>query len=353
MSSHPLWSTDDARWQAVTERNRAADGHFVYAVRTTGLYCPPSSPARLPRRENVEFFSTPEEAERRGYRPGKRFLRQQAQHGPAARIARACRFIESRDALPSLAEIAAEAGMSPSHFHRSFKAATGLTPKAYADARRQQRLRGALGEADSVTGALYDAGFTSSGGFYEASPAMLGMSPKAWRAGGQGARIWFALGACSLGDILVAQSGVGICAILLGDDANALLRELQDTFPRAELVGGDVDFEARVAQVVGFIEAPETGLDLPLDIRGTAFQQRVWQALRNVPPGATVSYAEIARRIGSSTAARAVAGACAANLLAVAIPCHRVVRNDGALSGYRWGVERKRVLLEREAKEKP
>lgn len=349
MPQHAPWTTDDARWRAVVERNKAADGHFVYAVRTTGLYCPPSSAARLPRRENVLFFTTPEEAEREGFRPSKRFLRQQ-ERDPAAKIAVVCRAIARGEAPPTLAEMAGLAGMSPFHFHRQFKALTGLTPKAYATAHRQQRLRGSLGGADSVTGALYDAGFASSGRFYESAPAALGMTPKAWRAGGKGVSIWFALGACSLGDILVAQSEKGICAILLGDDAGALLRELQDTFPQADLVGGDAAFEQVVARVVGFIEAPETGLDLPLDIRGTAFQQRVWQALRHIPPGTTVSYRDIAVRIGSPGAVRAVAGACAANRLAVAIPCHRVVRTDGAISGYRWGVARKRALLEKEAK---
>lgn len=349
MSKRAPWTTDDARWQAVVERNKAADGHFVYGVRTTGFYCLPSGSTRLPKRENVEFFDSPAEAESQGYRPGKRFLRQQASD-PAATIARACRYIEACDDPPTLADIAARAGMSAFHFHRLFRAATGLTPRGYAAAHRSQRLRGRLREAQRVTDAFVDAGFGSSGRFYESAPAMLGMTPKSWRAGGEGVRIWFALGACSLGDILVAQSAKGICAILLGEDADALLRELQDSFPQAELVGGDAAFEQVVARVVGFIEHPQAGLGLPLDIRGTAFQQRVWQALRDIPPGATVSYAEVARRIGSPNAVRAVAGACAANKLAVAIPCHRVVRNDGALSGYRWGVERKRALLEKEAK---
>lgn len=202
-----------------------------------------------------------------------------------------------------------------------------------------------------MTEAIYGAGYNSSGRFYEESPRVLGMTPEQYRSGGARTDIRFAVGECALGSILVAQSTVGICAILLGDDPDALLRDLQDRFPAARLIGGDAGFEQTVAAVVGFVEAPRLGLDLPLDIRGTAFQQRVWQALRRIPPGETVSYAEVARRIGSPGAVRAVAGACAANILAVAIPCHRVVRNDGSLSGYRWGVERKDALLKRESEE--
>lgn len=352
MNTFSSWTTDDARWQAIVDRNKAADGHFVFGVRTTGVYCLPSSAARLPKRENVEFFDTPEAAEQQGYRPSKRMRRGQPamENSHAAKIADACRFIEQSEGDAKLAEIAAHVGMSTYHFHRLFKATTGLTPKAYASAHRSQRLRDSLNGAGSITDAIFDAGFNSNSRFYETSSAMLGMTPKAWRAGGKGAQIYFALGICSLGDILVAQSEKGICAILLGDDASALLQDLQNKFPEADLVGGDPQFEQLVSQVVGFIEAPEIGLDLPLDIRGTAFQQRVWQALREIPVGETVSYADIARRIGSPKAVRAVAGACAANMLAVAIPCHRVVRNDGALSGYRWGVERKRALLNKETK---
>ncbi|MEQ5056107.1 bifunctional DNA-binding transcriptional regulator/O6-methylguanine-DNA methyltransferase Ada [Klebsiella michiganensis] len=344
--------TDDARWKAVIERDKAADGHFVYGVRTTGVYCLPSSAARLPKRENVSFFDTAEEAERQGYRPSKR-LRQnhpELERVLAAKIAEACRYIELSESDVKLSELAKHVELSPFHFHRLFKAITGLTPKAYNNAHRGQRLRHNLEQKESVTEAMLDAGFNSSSRFYEASSALLGMTPKAWRAGGRGARIYFALGVCSLGNILVAQSEKGICAIFLGDDANELLQDLEDKFPQAELIGGDAQFEQCVAQVVGFIETPGTSLNLPLDIRGTAFQQRVWQALREIPIGTTVSYADIARRIGLPKSVRAVAGACAANALAVAIPCHRVVRNDGALSGYRWGVERKRALLNKEAK---
>ena len=267
----------------------------------------------------------------------------------AALVAQACRRIEAAEQPPSLDDLARQAGLSPFHFHRVFKAATGLTPKAYADAQRAQAVRKTLTRGtSSVTDAIFDAGFNANSRFYEHADAKLGMKPTQYRAGGVDARIEFAIGESSLGAILVARSQRGVCAISLGDDAEALLRELQDRFPRAELIGGDAGFERLVAQVVGLIEQPELGIDLPLDVRGTAFQQRVWRALRQIPPGETASYAQIAQRIGSPTSVRAVAGACAANTLAVAIPCHRVVRSDGGLSGYRWGVERKQALLERE-----
>lgn len=264
-------------------------------------------------------------------------------------VAQACRLIESTDPTPNLGALAGQLGMSPFHFHRIFKAETGLTPKAYANAHRAQRLREQLGETETITDALYSAGFNSNSRFYESSQDMLGMRPRDYRDGGRNAEIRFAVGQCSLGAILVAQSQRGICAILLGDNPDGLVRNLQDQFPKAQLIGGDASFEQLVAQVVGFIETPALGLSLPLDVRGTAFQERVWQALREIPPGATVSYTELAKRIGAPKAARAVAQACGANHIAVAIPCHRVVRQNGDISGYRWGVERKRTLLQREA----
>lgn len=259
-----------------------------------------------------------------------------------------CRRIESADEAPSLQELAASAGFSASHLQRVFKAHTGVTPKAYAAAHRARRVREGLLRGESVTEAMYGAGFVSSGRFYEGADAVLGMKPSDYRAGGAHNEIRFAVGASSLGAILVAASSRGVCAILMGDDPQTLVNDLQDRFRAAKLVGGDAAFEQWVAAVVGFVEAPRLGLALPLDIRGTVFQQRVWQALRAIAPGETASYAEIAQRIGSPQAVRAVAGACAANPLAVAIPCHRVVRSDGGLSGYRWGIERKRELLNRE-----
>ncbi|VCU71659.1 Bifunctional transcriptional activator/DNA repair enzyme Ada [Pigmentiphaga humi] len=342
-------AADDPRWTAVMARDPAADGRFVYAVRTTGVYCHPSSPTRLPRPENVEFFDTPAAAEAAGYRPSRRTASRGAVAARHAElVADCCRLIETAATVPALDELAHRAGLSAYHFHRIFKAATGLTPRAYAAAHRAHALRSRLRDGAPVTAAIYEAGFNASSRFYAHADRMLGMRPADYRAGGANARIRFALGQCSLGAILVAQSERGLCAILLGDDPETLLRQLQDQFPQADLVGGDPDFEAIVAQVVGLVETPAIGLDLPLDVRGTAFQERVWQALREIPPGTTATYADIAARIGLPKAVRAVAGACAANLLAVAIPCHRVIRSDGALSGYRWGVDRKQRLLARE-----
>jgi AraC family transcriptional regulator of adaptative response/methylated-DNA-[protein]-cysteine methyltransferase len=348
-----MQGADDRRWKAVQTRDASADHEFVYAVKTTGVYCRPSSPSRLPRRENVEFFERPEQAEAAGYRPTRRLAADRssvaARH--AELVATACRQIETAEHLPTLGELAAAADISPFHFHRIFKALTGLTPRGYAAAHRAARVRERLRHGKTVTAAIYDAGFNSNSRFYESSDRVLGMMPAAFRDGGRNATVRFAVGECSLGSILVAQSERGVCAILLGDDPEVLVHDLQDRFPRAELVGAEADFEDLVAKVVGFVEAPALGLALPLDIRGTAFQQRVWQALRQVPAGATATYGEIAATIGAPGAVRAVAQACGANALAVAIPCHRIVRRDGALSGYRWGVERKRALLEREAGE--
>jgi AraC family transcriptional regulator of adaptative response/methylated-DNA-[protein]-cysteine methyltransferase len=267
---------------------------------------------------------------------------------PTHRITHACLLIEQADTPPSLNELATAVGLSAFHFHRLFKATTGLTPKAYGAAHRARKVRTALAEGGSITEAFFDAGFNSNGRFYEAASGVLGMKPADFRSAGLNNRIRFAVGECSLGSILVAQSNRGICAILLGDDPDRLVQDLQRQFAKAEFIGGDAEFEQLVAQVVGFIEAPALGLELPLDIRGTAFQERVWQALRAIPVGSTASYAQIAERIGAPSAYRAVAQACGANTLAVAIPCHRVVRSDGGLSGYRWGVERKRQLLEGE-----
>ncbi|WP_399696495.1 bifunctional DNA-binding transcriptional regulator/O6-methylguanine-DNA methyltransferase Ada [Xenophilus sp.] len=341
----------DPRWAAVASRDAEADGRFFYSVRTTGVYCRPSCGARMPRPENVAFHDTAADAERAGFRPCRRCrpdalapAQQQAEL-----VARLCREIEAAEQPPTLAMLAERAGLSPWHLQRTFKAVTGLTPRAWAAAQRGRRVRAALERGEGrVTDAIYDAGYGAPSRFYEVADDLLGMTPGAWRAGGEGADIRFAIGQCSLGAILVARSGRGVCAIALGDDPDVLAAGLQARFPRARLIGGDADFERLVAQVVGLVESPGLGTELPLDVRGTAFQQRVWQALRAIPPGRTASYAEIAERIGSPSATRAVAQACAANPLAVAIPCHRVVRRDGGLSGYRWGVERKQALLDRE-----
>ncbi len=347
---HGRFESDADRWQAVVQRDRTADGHFFYSVRTTGVYCRPSCPSRGAKRENVSFYLTTEAAERAGFRPCKRCRPNEAglRDRQAAVVARICRLIEEADESPSLAALAKAAGMSRFHFHRLFKAETGVTPKAYADAHRARRLAGELRQTDTVTEAIYGAGFNSNSRFYASSTERLGMTPTAFRKGGDGATIRFALGQSSLGAILVAATDKGVCAITIGDDPDALLRELEEKFPKAQLLGGDASFEAMVAEVIGFVEAPRRGLDLPLDIRGTAFQEQVWQALREIPPGQTRSYSEIAERIGRPAAVRAVAQACAANRIAIAVPCHRVVRTDGALSGYRWGIERKEALLKRE-----
>jgi AraC family transcriptional regulator of adaptative response/methylated-DNA-[protein]-cysteine methyltransferase len=346
-----LETASDARWAAVVARDAAADGQFFYSVRSTGVYCRPSCGARQPRPENVAFHATAADAERAGFRPCKRCRPDQPARNEqqAAKVAEVCRFIQNADETPTLNALAERAGLSSFHLHRLFKEVTGLTPKAYAAAHRDRRVRDALARSETVTDAIYDAGYNSNGRFYERSNEVLGMTPTRFRAGGADTDIRFAIGQCALGAILVAQSALGVCAIALGDDPDALARELQDRFPQARLIGGDPAFEQMVARVVGFVEAPGVGLDLPLDVRGTAFQQRVWQALRDIPPGSTASYAEIAERIGSPKSVRAVAQACGANALAVAIPCHRVVRSDGGLSGYRWGVERKSALLKREA----
>ncbi len=341
----------DPRWAAVLARDPAADGRFFYSVRTTGVYCRPSCAARTARPENVRFHPTAADAERLGFRPCKRCNPDCSPRGEqqAATVAEMCRVIESAEVPPRLDDLAQHAGLSACYLHRLFKGVTGLTPKQYAAAHRGKRVRTELARSGSVTQAIYDAGYNSNGRFYEDSNKVLGMTPTTYRAGGANTEIRFAIGECALGSILVAASQRGVCAILLGDDADDLARDLQDRFPQAELIGGDANFERVVARVVGFVEAPGLGLDLPLDIRGTAFQQRVWQALRTIPVGETASYIDIAMRIGSPKSVRAVARACSANPLAVAIPCHRVVRKDGGLSGYRWGVERKHALLEREA----
>lgn len=341
----------DPRWQSIVKRDSKADGSFFYSVKTTGVYCRPSCAARLARPENVAFHTTTESARQAGFRACKRCKPDEISLAEQnkEKIASVCRLIESSDEEPTLQQLADSAGLSSYHFHRLFKSITGLTPKAYATAHRAKKMRKELERGGSVTEAMFEAGFGSSSRFYEKTNGVLGMTPTDFRRGGAKVDIRFAIAQCLLGAILVAQSERGICAILLGDDAEELVHELQDRFPNANFIGGDGEFEKLVARVIGFVETPGIGLDLPLDVRGTAFQQRVWQALRKIPAGTTVSYTELAKRLGVPKAVRAVASACAANKIAVAIPCHRVVRSDGGLSGYRWGVERKAALIQREA----
>jgi AraC family transcriptional regulator of adaptative response/methylated-DNA-[protein]-cysteine methyltransferase len=343
--------SDDAKWAVVLARDSDFDDDFVYSVATTGVYCRASCPSRRANRNNVEFHASAADAKHAGFRPCKRCKPDQpslkAEH--AAKVAQACRMIEQAETTPKLDEIAATVGLSPYHFHRIFKSIAGVTPKAYAIAHRNVRIRDNLSRSTTVTEAIYGAGYNSNGQFYATASELLGMTPGKFRAGGADTRIRFAIGECSLGSILVAASEQGVCAILLGDDPDALMRDLEDRFPRSELIGGDKNFDKIAAHVIGFVDAPQIGLDLPLDARGTAFQHRVWQALREIPAGETASYSEIATRIGLPKSVRAVASACAANPLAIAIPCHRVVRTDGGLSGYRWGIERKRALLKQES----
>lgn len=344
---------NDPRWARIVARDKNADGSFWYSVLTTGVYCRPSCPSRTANPKNVRLHATLAEAKATGFRPCKRCNPDggSANDVVASLVAKACRLIESSEEELPLNTLAASVGRSPSHFHRLFKATTGLTPKEYADAHRAARIREGLMKNMSVTEAIYDAGFNSSGRFYEKSKELLGMTPTQFRSGGVAEEINFALGQTTLGAILVASSKRGVVAILLGDDPEKLLRDLQDRFPRAELIGADKEYEKLVARVVGLIETPAQGLGLPLDIRGTAFQRRVWRALQKISAGTTVSYAEVAKMIGSPKSVRAVAGACAANNIAVAIPCHRVVRTDGSLSGYAWGIARKRELIDRESQQ--
>lgn len=339
---------EDEFWQAVLTRDPAAEGRFWYSVSTTGVFCRPSCPSRLPRRENVAFHASPALAERAGFRPCKRCKPLQQARDVAALMMEACRLIDAAETAPSLGELANAAGLSPFHFHRLFRKTIGVTPKAYASARRAAKLREELGAGASVTQTAYDVGFNSSARFYAQTEDILGMTPSVFRKGGDGAAIRFALGTCSLGSILVAATDKGLCAIELGDEPEELLQGFQRRFPKADLVGGDPEFEALVALAILQADRPSVAQQLPLDIRGTAFQQRVWAELRAIPAGTTVTYADVARRIGKPDAVRAVAGACAANQLAIVIPCHRVVRTGGGLSGYRWGVERKRKLLDME-----
>jgi len=344
----------EARWRAVASRDPRADGAFFFAVRTTGIFCKPSCPSRTPNRVNVTFHERADEARKLGFRACKRCRPDVADEdqlavqavGAAARLI--AQAVAREEQAPSLARLAEKAGFSPFHFHRMFKRALGVTPKAYAAHLRSQRLQAELRDGATVTEAIHGAGYSSSSRFYETAGARLGMAPRTRRVGASGETIRHMVCATSLGPLLVAATARGVCAIQFGDSAEMLLADLRLRFPKAELIEGDAAFEALVGQVVALVEQPRAGHGLPLDIRGTAFQERVWRALRAIPIGRTASYAEIAEAIGQPSASRGVAQACAANPAAVAVPCHRVVRSDGGLSGYRWGVERKAELLKRE-----
>jgi AraC family transcriptional regulator of adaptative response/methylated-DNA-[protein]-cysteine methyltransferase len=348
-----VFLSDDDRWEALVKRDPRACDQFVYGVLTTGVYCRPACPSRLPNRENVRFFETSMEAEQAGFRPCKRCKPESTEwRQPQTRaVLKACRMIAEADESLSLKELAHAVDMSPFHFQRVFKKIIGVTPKQYAMERRTGRLREHLRKDSTITGAMYDAGFASSSRFYEKAAATLGMKPSVYKNGAQDVRIRFAIVPCFLGLVLIAATAQGICAIDFGDTTEALKENLSRRFPKAVFQDPDPRFTKMIRQVLAFLEEPHRGRpDLPLDVQGTAFQRRVWLALQAIPPGDTVSYSDIASRIGKPKAARAVATACAANPVAVAIPCHRVVRGNGQLGGYRWGLERKRVLLERESK---
>ncbi|MFN2136036.1 MAG: bifunctional DNA-binding transcriptional regulator/O6-methylguanine-DNA methyltransferase Ada [Candidatus Promineifilaceae bacterium] len=350
VSDEALFETDEARWRAVNERLPEADNRFFYGVTTTGIYCRPTCASRQPRRENVRFFDDAAQAEAAGFRPCKRCAPERDAVDPGlAAVIEACRLIDEVERAPSLDELAGAAGFSKYHFQRLFKRHIGLTPRQYAAQKRAERLRAALQEESAVTEAMLDAGFSSSSRLYEAAGDALGMKPKTYLQGGTGMEIRYAIVPSYLGWVLVAATEQGICRIDLDDDPEALRARLAESLPEATLIAGEETFAWYVQRVIAFLERPQQGLDLPLDIQGTAFQRRVWAALQTIPAGSTVSYGELAKAIGQPSAARAVASACAANHIAVAIPCHRVVRGDGGLGGFRWGVPRTAALLAREA----
>jgi AraC family transcriptional regulator, regulatory protein of adaptative response / methylated-DNA-[protein]-cysteine methyltransferase len=346
----PKYRTDEQRWRALLERDGRADGYFVYSVATTGVYCRPACPSRLAGRENVRFHETCANAERAGFRPCKRCQ----PNGPSRAeqqkemLVRACRMIEETESTPNLTDLAKASGLSAFHFQRLFKAAVGVSPREYAAAQKNRKARAQLRKTSSVTEAIYSAGYSSSSRFYEAASKALGMKPSAFRSNGEQQQIEFAIERCSLGLVLIAGTARGICSVRFGKNLRALETELREEFRAADISGGDAEFRKTVRAVLKQIDEPHRQIQLPLDIRGTAFQHRVWEALRRIPAGQTVTYTEIANRIGAPSAVRAVARACATNPVAVVVPCHRVLRKDTNLAGYRWGVERKRALLEKE-----
>jgi AraC family transcriptional regulator of adaptative response/methylated-DNA-[protein]-cysteine methyltransferase len=337
---------DDLRWEAVSRRLPAADGQFVYAVTSTGIYCRPTCPSRRPRRENVAFFETGEAAAAAGFRPCLRCHPDDVSTQQRV-VAHVRELLDTLEPAPSLAQLGAAVGMSPYHLQRLFKKATGMSPREYAALRRAERLKAELRHGATVTGALYDAGYGSTRAVYDQAHRHLGMSPGAYKRGGQGVTIRYTLFDTPLGRMLLAATPTGICALRFGDD-EPLLADLQHEFPRSTLVSGGHELESFVAAVVRYLAGGGGNLDLPLDVQATAFQQRVWGALQAIPYGETRSYQQVAQSMGEPRAVRAVARACATNPVALVVPCHRVVRAGGELSGYRWGVERKRQLLEQE-----
>ena len=342
----------EARWQAVTCRDPQMDDQFVYAVKTTGIYCRPSCPSRAARRRNVVFFDTADLAVAAGYRACKRCKpdRPSQQQSRNALVLQACQAMENSSSALSLEQLAQQAQISRYHFHRIFKSVTGLTPKAFHQAVQAKRIAASLQSAPSITDAIYDAGFNSAGRFYDSAHSLLGMQPTRFREGGRGESIRYGLAPCALGWVIVAATHKGVCAIEFGDVAQTLSEQIHEQFHQAQFEEADPEFKRWIAQVIRYLDQPQGVLSLPLDIRGTVFQRRVWQAMQAIPAGQTASYSEVAERIGQPKAFRAVAHACACNAIAVAIPCHRVIRANGSLSKYRWGPERKAELLRRERK---
>jgi AraC family transcriptional regulator, regulatory protein of adaptative response / methylated-DNA-[protein]-cysteine methyltransferase len=342
---------DEARWSAVTGRQQESDGVFVYAVRSTGIFCRPSCTARRALRENVEFFATVEEARGAGYRPCRRCRPEASEPAdPAAtKVVRTCRLLEDAGVTLELEVLSKKVGWSPHHLQRVFRRCVGVTPRQYADAIRLQRVKRSLRDGSGVTAAVYDAGYGSARAFYEKASLRLGMAPSAYAAGGPGSDIGYALSSSNVGLLLVAVTERGLCAVKIGDSATALVDGLCKEFPLSELRRADEDLAGVVASVRALAEGHQVATELPLDVRGTAFQARVWEALRQIPAGSTRSYTEVAASIGLPTAVRAVANACGANPVALVVPCHRVIRTDGSLGGYRWGIEVKAELLRREA----
>ena len=335
------------QWQQVVARDARQDGRFVFAVRTTGIYCRPSCPSRRPRRESVEFFAGPSEAERAGYRACLRCKPTQIS-SQALYVTRARQLLDRADGVMTMAQLSKRVGLSPFHLQRLFKRATGLSPREYQSARRLQHVKTGLRRGKGVTTALYDAGFGSPSRLYEKAPEQLGMTPGEYRRGGAGANITFAIAPTPLGQLLIAATERGLCAVRFGDNTADLERDLRKEFHAAGLHRDDAAMRPYVEPLLTAVRGENTTVDLPLDVRATAFQTKVWEKLRQIPRGETRSYGEVARAIGEPSAVRAVARACASNPVALAVPCHRVVRADGDLAGYRWGIERKKALLERE-----
>jgi AraC family transcriptional regulator, regulatory protein of adaptative response / methylated-DNA-[protein]-cysteine methyltransferase len=338
----------DQRWTLVLAHDAKADGRFVYAVKSTGIFCRPSCPSRRPKRENIEFFDSPAQAQQAGYRPCRRCTPLE-RNPQMQKVEAACRYIDQNlDITLSLTAISRHVAISPFHFQRLFKRILGISPREYQQARRAGKFRQALLGEGSVTEAIYEAGYSSSSRAYESIPAQLGMTPSAFRKGGEGIEIRCTVISTELGKLLVATTPRGVCAVRFGESEAALLRELKRDFEAAEIRRDDAGLESVASQIQQLLEGPTAPLNIPLDLRGTAFQQMVWKELQRIPSGQTRSYTDLAKTIGRPKAVRAVANACGSNPVAVVVPCHRVVQKNGSLAGYRWGVKRKKLLLDRE-----